>query len=130
MSSAQDDDFLPEDEMMEELPEDGFLPEEEGTETLEGSEETQAADYSETSEISEEETPEFSQEGEKDEEPEKDKPIEYRPPRMDLYTMLLVLSLIFVSLAAVIHWLEVPPSQYGTTPWKEGSPLVNTPNNR
>ena len=137
MSSEQDDEFLPDDEMMEELPEDSFLPDEEGAETQE---------YAQTSEFTEEEnpeftgegeeeTPDFSAEGEETEEgeeaeiPEKDKPIEYRPPRMDLYTMLLVLSLIFVILATVLHWLEVPPSEYGNPSWKKNSPIITAPKN-
>ncbi|MBQ9455383.1 MAG: hypothetical protein Q4A17_11635 [Thermoguttaceae bacterium] len=138
MSSEQDDEFLPDDEMMEELPEDGFLPEEEA-ETEEVTEETEATDDSETPEFTdetEEASPEFSQEGEdgeeageEEEESEKDKPIEYRPPRMDLYTMLLVLSLIFVSLAAAIHWLEVPATEYGNPPFKKNSPVMTAPNN-
>ena len=136
MSSEQEDEFLPDDEMMEELPEDGFLPEEEGAETLEN---TEAQEESETPEYTDEgeaAAPDFSAEGEETEEyedgtevPEKDKPIEYRPPRMDLYTMLLVLSLLFVILATVIHWLEVPASEYGNSPWKKNSPLVTAPKN-
>lgn len=141
MSSEQDDEFLPDDEMMEELPEDGFLPDEEGAETLEGAE---AQENAENPEFTEEESPEFTGEGEEGapefsaegeeteegedfEESEKDKPIEYRPPRMDLYTMLLVLSLIFVIMAAVIHWLEVPPTEYGNPPFKKGSPVMTAP---
>jgi len=126
MSSKQDDEFLPEDEMMEEIPEDGFQTEEENPEITEGSEAQEAPEDGDA--------PEFSPENEEGDEsqelaeiPEKEKPIEYRPPRMDLYTMLLVLSLIFVSLAAAIHWLEVPPSEYGTSPWKKNSPLVTAP---
>ena len=139
MSSEQEDEFLPDDEMMEELPEDGFLPEEEEgaetigeTEPLEGAEE---AENSEPAEFTEETTPNFTGEGEETEEgeeaeiPEKDKPIEYRPPRMDLYTMLLVLSLIFVILATVLHWLEVPPTEYGNPPFKKNSPVMTAPNN-
>ncbi len=143
MSSEQDDEFLPDDEMMEELPEDGFLPEEEGGETQEG---TEAQENAESPEFSEEESPEFTGEGEEGapefseegeateegddfEESEKDKPIEYRPPRMDLYTMLLVLSLIFIILATVLHWLEVPPTEYGNPPFKKSSPVMTSPRN-
>lgn len=134
MSSEQDDEFLPDDEMMEELPEDSFLPEEEGAETQEETEAQEESEASESAEETGEESPEFSPEGEETEEAgeefeenEKDKPIEYRPPRMDLYTMLLVLSLIFIILAAVIHWLEVPPTEYGTPPFKKNSPVMTAP---
>lgn len=138
MSSEQEDEFLPEDEMMEELPDDSFLPDEEGGESTgetEQAEGTEELENSEPAEFSGEATPEFSGEGEDSEEeegdevPEKDKPIEYRPPRMDLYTMLLVLSLIFISLAAVIHWLDVPASEYGNPQWKKGSPVMTAPKN-
>ena len=141
MSSEQEDEFLPDDEMMEELPEDSFLPEEEGAETgeetvqPEGTEDAGDAENAEPAEFTEETAPDFSGEGEETdegveiEEPEKDKPIEYRPPRMDLYTMLLVLSLIFIILATVLHWLEVPPTEYGNPPFKKSSPVMTAPRN-
>lgn len=48
----------------------------------------------------------------------------FRRPRMDLYTVLLILSLGFIIVAAAIHYFETTPYEYGTPPYKEGSPLT------
>ena len=133
--SSEQDEFLPDDELMEELPEDSFLPEEEGTEIQEETENPGSTEeeVSEFTGEGEEETPDFSAEDEETEDEDeisgKNKPIEYRPPRMDLYTMLLVLSLIFIILATVLHWLEVPPTEYGNPPFKKNSPIMTAPKN-
>lgn len=107
-----------EDEMLEELPSEELR---DATEELNGeefaSEEGGDAEFAPEAEAS------------VDTEPEEDKPIMYRPPRMDLYTVLLALSLIFVSLAAVIHFLECPATEYGTVPFKKSSPVVSAPMN-
>lgn len=139
--------------MKEERPQDEFLPEDGGFEELpsgemdefasdEWEETTESADGSqaEGDEIYgnglEEPDPENGMESApvsekmmgEDEEEEEEKPIMYRPPRMDLYTVLLVLSLLFVSLAAAIHYLECPPTEYGMVPFKKG-PVVSAPGN-
>ncbi|MDO4585212.1 MAG: hypothetical protein Q4D62_14045 [Planctomycetia bacterium] len=49
---------------------------------------------------------------------------QYRKPKMDLYTVLLLLSLIFISVATAIHYFECSPYEYGTPPFKEGSPIA------
>ena len=48
----------------------------------------------------------------------------FRRPRVDLYTVLLILSLGFIIMAAAIHYFETTPYEYGTPPYKEGSPLT------
>lgn len=58
---------------------------------------------------------------------DEEKPIMYRPPRMDLYTVLLFLSLLFVLAATALHYFECPPSEYGTVPFKKGSPVIQAP---
>lgn len=132
MSNENDDEFLPEDAMMEELPaEEEFAPEDEmpaGDETLEElpaeGDDASADPFAEASD----EAPAVAPE-EEESEPEEEKPIMYRPPHMDLYTVLLVLALIFVSLAATIHFLECPATEYGKMPFKKNSPLVTAPAN-
>ncbi|MDO4570519.1 MAG: hypothetical protein Q4D38_09070 [Planctomycetia bacterium] len=52
-----------------------------------------------------------------------DKPVQYRKPTMDVYTLLLFLALAFISTAAVFLYLESAPSEYGTPPFREGSPF-------
>ncbi|MDO4575026.1 MAG: hypothetical protein Q4D98_07415 [Planctomycetia bacterium] len=52
------------------------------------------------------------------------KTMQYRRPRMDLYTVLLLLALVFISAAAAIHYFECSPYEYGTPPYKEGSPIA------
>ena len=122
------DEFLPEDGGFEELPSeetweesaegtDEFQPD--GVEMTENGLEEQGLDGMET---------EPAIEGMPEEDAEEDKPVMYRPPRMDLYTVLLVLSLLFVSLAAAIHYLECPPTEYGTVPFKKG-PVMSAPGN-
>ncbi len=144
MSKEHEDEFLVEDEFLSEeegmreefteVAEDEMLeelPAEEIQDVDEGGEET--VEYVE-GELNGEEF--VSEEGFGEEnlgeagvatgaEAEDDKPIMYRPTRMDLYTVLLALSLIFVSLAAAIHFLECPPTEYGTAPFKKNSPVVN-----
>ena len=48
----------------------------------------------------------------------------FRRPRVDLYTVLLILSLGFIIVAAVIHYFETTPYEYGTPPYKEGSQIM------
>ncbi len=128
------DEFLPEDGGFEELP-SGEMDEfasDEWKETTESADEFQA----EGDEMSENGLEENGMESDpvseemigEDGEEEEEKPIMYRPPRMDLYTVLLVLSLLFVSLAAALHYLECPPTEYGMVPFKKG-PVVSAPGN-
>ena len=49
---------------------------------------------------------------------------QYRKPKMDLYTVLLLLSLMFISVATAIHYFECSPYEYGTPSFKEGSPIA------
>lgn len=123
MSKEQNDEFLPDDELMEEvqmddLSPDGEFAEDGALEEIGGDEITDEA-----APASEEEVAENAEDS-----VEKEKPIMYRPPRMDLYTVLLVLSLLFVLLATAIHYLECPSSEYGTVPFKKSSPKVSAPN--
>ncbi|MDO4628068.1 MAG: hypothetical protein Q4C70_02675 [Planctomycetia bacterium] len=150
MSKEHEDEFLAEDEflteeegMMEEfseVSEDEMLeefPSEDSGDATEGEFSEESAEVASDELNSDEFVSEESSEAEflpgteatTDAEPEEDKPIMYRPPRMDLYTVLLVLSLVFVSLAAAIHFLECPPTEYGTVPFKKSSPVVSAPMN-
>ncbi|MBE6424619.1 MAG: hypothetical protein IJD43_02615 [Thermoguttaceae bacterium] len=132
------DEFLPEDGGFEELPsgETDDFASDEWEETAPALDEFQA-ENGETAENGIEELDpnggtEFESEPEnamtEEEEAEEEKPVMYRPPRMDLYTVLLVLSLLFISLAAAIHYLECPPTEYGAVPFKKG-PVVSAPGN-
>lgn len=137
--------------MKEERPQDEFLPEDGGFEELPSGEmdEFESNEWEETTENADQfqnEDGDISENGMdeqsfdstetdsaenammEEEETEEEKPIMYRPPRLDLYTVLLVLSLLFVSLAAAIHYLECPPTEYGTVPFKKG-PVVSAPGN-
>ncbi len=140
--SNENDDLLPDDDMMNMEPiddgndsDDPFAqPAEESLEGAESSDESAqtdenaVADGEEAPEESSEE-PEFQGNEGDAEDVEETKEIVYRPPHMDLYTVLLVLALIFVSLAATLHYLEVPASEYGNVPFKKGSPRVTAPAN-
>ncbi len=126
MSQEQNDEFLPDDEQLEEVQmEENFSADDEFAEEVSEpfaedgtSEETLGGDMEEAVEP----------ESEESEAEEEEKPIMYRPPRMDLYTVLLALSLVFILLATAIHYLECPSSEYGTTPFKKNSPKVSAPN--
>lgn len=120
MSKEQNDDFLSDDELMEEMPME---------EDFQAGEEFAEGEMPESMEGGEFEADPMSDEAMPLEGPEEDeKPIMYRPPRMDLYTVLLTLSLIFVLVAAAIHYFECPSSEYGTVPFKKNSPKVSAPN--
>lgn len=135
MSNENNDDFLPDDDMMNLEPlDDASVPDDD---PFAESSEPAAEELS-----SEEVSPEaeaFPAEGmeeapmpaaeEAEEEPEEEKEIIYRPPHMDLYTVLLALALLFVTLAATLHFFECPASEYGKMPFKKGSPLVTAPAN-
>lgn len=131
MSKEQNDEFLPDDELMEDvqmddLSPDGEFAEDGALEEIGGDEITDESAFETSDEVapaSEEEVAENAEDS-----VEKEKPIMYRPPRMDLYTVLLVLSLLFVLLATAIHYLECPSSEYGTVPFKKSSPKVSAPN--
>lgn len=51
----------------------------------------------------------------------------FRRPRLDLYTVLLVLSLIFIVIATMIHHYECTPYEYGKIPYKASSQPLPPP---
>ncbi len=51
----------------------------------------------------------------------------FRRPRLDLYTVLLVLSLLFIIIATIIHHYECTPYEYGNPPYKTSSQPLPPP---
>lgn len=51
----------------------------------------------------------------------------FRRPRLDLYTVLLLLSLVFIIIATVIHHYECTPYEYGEVPYKASSQPLPPP---
>ena len=48
----------------------------------------------------------------------------FRRPKVDLYSVLLILSLVFIIVATAIHYFETTAYEYGTPSYKEGSPIA------
>lgn len=71
-----------------------------------------------------EETPTVAPDLLQEEKPEGPK---YRRPRANIYTMLLVLSLIFTGITIAICYFECTPYEYGDPPYKEGSTIKVMP---
>ncbi|WP_095414999.1 hypothetical protein [Thermogutta terrifontis] len=52
-------------------------------------------------------------------------PLQYRPPRVDIYTVLLAIALVAVIIGCVFLYLEV--ADYGSPPYPEGGVVLNNP---
>lgn len=68
----------------------------------------------------------LSEEGEEDSPTGPGMP-KFRRPRLDLYTVLLVLTLIFIVIATVINHYECTPYEYGEVPYKSSSQPLSPP---
>jgi len=52
-------------------------------------------------------------------------PVQYRPPRVDIYTVLLAIALVAVIIGCGFLYLEV--ADYGSPPYPEGGVVLNNP---
>ena len=51
----------------------------------------------------------------------------FRRPKVDLYSVLLILSLVFIIVATAIHYFETTAYEYGAPPYKESSSPLPRP---